>query len=94
VSNRVAEVHSKLGVYIKNLRGEGKLIICLYVDGMLVTRSSEEMIGEFKTQMLSQFETSEIKELSYFLDIEFEKTRRVFLCIKLNIQLSYLRSLE
>ena len=51
------------------------MIICLYVDDMLVTGSSEELASEFKTQMLSEFEMSDLGELSYFLGIEFIRTK-------------------
>ncbi|XP_027340865.1 uncharacterized protein LOC113854179 [Abrus precatorius] len=69
---------SEFGVYIKTVihnKLEEKLIICLYMDDLLVTGSSEELINEFKSQMLSEFEMSDLERLSYFLGIEFVQTK-------------------
>ena len=65
-------------LYVKhvynNLRLE-KLIVCLYVDALLlVTGSSAELITQFKYQMSSEFEMSDLEELNYFLGIEFTHT--------------------
>lgn len=51
------------------------MVICLYVDDMLVTKSKLEAIAEFKSQMLSEFEMSDLGRLNYFLGIEFQFTK-------------------
>ena len=65
------------GVYVKyvyNMRLE-KLIVRLFVDDLLlVTGSNAELITQFKYQMLSEFEMSDLEELNYFLGIEFTRT--------------------
>ena len=48
--------------------------MCLYVDDLLVTGSSEKLISKFKLQMLIEFEMSDLGKLNYFLGIEFTKT--------------------
>jgi len=57
------------GVYVKyvyNMRLE-KLIVRLFVDDLLlVTGSNAELITQFKYQMLSEFEMSDLEELNYF----------------------------
>ncbi|XP_017414540.1 uncharacterized mitochondrial protein AtMg00810-like [Vigna angularis] len=65
------------GLYVKCCQHNGRierLIVCLYVDDLLVTGCSEEMISEFKTQMLMEFEMSDFGRLNYFLGIEFTET--------------------
>ncbi|RDX68180.1 Copia protein, partial [Mucuna pruriens] len=65
------------GFYVKcwkdNVKSE-KLIVCLYVDDILITSSSEEAIFDFKWQMMNEFEMSDLGLLSYFLGIEFKIT--------------------
>ncbi|XP_014524000.1 uncharacterized protein LOC106780253 [Vigna radiata var. radiata] len=52
---------------------EEKLIVCLYVDDLLIIGSSKEKILDFKIQMLKEFEMSDLGRLSYFLGIDFTK---------------------
>jgi len=68
---------SKHGVYVhcSQIRGRPeKLIVCLYIDDLLVIRSSEALIRKFKVHMLSEFEMSDLGKLGYFLGIEFTET--------------------
>lgn len=44
--------------------------MAVYVDDLLVTSSSLEMIVEFKKGMASRFEMSDLGKLSYYLGIE------------------------
>lgn len=55
-------------------RKDEKLIVCLYVNELIVTSSSEELISNFKHQMLNEFEMIDLGRLSYFLIIEFTET--------------------
>ncbi|XP_017431953.2 uncharacterized mitochondrial protein AtMg00810-like [Vigna angularis] len=67
---------SEHGVYVQSCQHKGrteKLIVCLYVDDLLVTGSCEELISAFKTEMQNEFEMSDLGRLSYFLGIEFTK---------------------
>jgi len=67
---------SEHGVYVKERNKDGKtgkLIVCLYVDDLLVTGSSEKLIAEFKAEMISEFEMSDLGRLSYFLGIKFSE---------------------
>ena len=48
------------------------MIVCLYVDDLLVTGSSEGEIEEFKKKIMQEFEMSDLGLLSYFLGIEFK----------------------
>ncbi|XP_020266632.1 uncharacterized protein LOC109842134 [Asparagus officinalis] len=60
-------------IYMKrNHRGEF-LIICLYVDDLLYTGSSTEMLAEFKAAMFNEFEMTDNGLMSYFLGIEVKQ---------------------
>ena len=54
----------------KGIEGN-QLLICLYVDDLIVTGSNVEEIEAFKSQMMSGFEMSNLGKLTYFLGIEF-----------------------
>ncbi|KAK2403542.1 putative mitochondrial protein [Trifolium repens] len=62
------------GVYVKKSDDKHMLIICLYVDDLLVTGSSLVEIKNFKSQMQSEFEMTDLGKLTYFLGMELLKT--------------------
>jgi len=49
-----------------------KLIVCLYVDGMIVTGNNDAETKDFMKNMMNKFEMSDLGNLTYFLGIEFE----------------------
>ncbi|GKC13618.1 uncharacterized mitochondrial protein-like protein [Tanacetum coccineum] len=61
-------VHEK-AVYRKVSNGEF-IIIAVYGDDIFVTGISLDLINEFKRRMTSQFEMSDLGELTYYLGIE------------------------
>nr|XP_027187919.1 uncharacterized protein LOC113785507 [Cicer arietinum] len=60
------------GVYVKKGAAAPALLICLYVDDLLLTGSDEVKISEFKFRMEKEFEMTDLDMLAYFLGIEFE----------------------
>ncbi|KAD0338797.1 hypothetical protein E3N88_44430 [Mikania micrantha] len=56
-------------VYIKRSR-EGSLLVGIYVDDLIVTGTSIELIERFKRQMERRFEMSDLGPLSYYLGLE------------------------
>jgi len=52
------------------------LLICLYVDDLLVTGDSQAKIELFKHKMNSEFEMSDLGRLNYFLGLEFKNTSK------------------
>lgn len=57
------------GVYVR-MKGVKMLLICLYVDDLLVTGSNHAEIEEFKERMKSEFDMTDLGVLSYFLGME------------------------
>ncbi|CAL0319322.1 unnamed protein product [Lupinus luteus] len=47
------------------------IIICLYVDDLLITGSNKSEIAAVKKSLSSEFELSDLGKLAYFLGIEF-----------------------
>ena len=71
---------SEFTLYIKKVDGE-ILVISLYVDDLLVTGSSKELIDKFKKEMEDVFEMTDIGMMSFFLGMEIQqKQNEVFLC--------------
>jgi len=65
---------SEHGVYVKNAEGS-RIIICLYVDDLLITGDSEKSIESCKAELMKEFEMNDLGKLSYFLGIEFTQTK-------------------
>ncbi|KAG2397159.1 Retrovirus-related Pol polyprotein from transposon RE1 Retro element 1 [Vigna angularis] len=61
------------GVYVRG-KGEELIIICLYVDDLLITGSNLTHINELKKVMQLEFEMTDLGKLSYFLGMEFTYT--------------------
>uniref|UniRef100_A0A251RQU6 Putative ribonuclease H-like domain, Reverse transcriptase, RNA-dependent DNA polymerase n=1 Tax=Helianthus annuus TaxID=4232 RepID=A0A251RQU6_HELAN len=56
-------------LYIKNT-SEGKIVICLYVDDLIIASNSIKLITEFKESMKKEFEMTDTGQLHYFLGME------------------------
>ena len=66
---------SKYGVYVL-VEAQNIIIICLYVDDLLVTGNSMENLSKFEEVMKREFEMSDLRNLSYFLGIQFQNTKQ------------------
>ncbi|WVZ24094.1 hypothetical protein V8G54_002638 [Vigna mungo] len=64
------------GVYVKKTPEGNLLVICLYVDDLLVTGSNPDDIDKFKEMMKSDFEMTDLGELCYFLGMEFTHSEK------------------
>jgi len=56
---------------VREHRGRNLLIICLYVDNLLVIGSNSESMEKFKKTMVAEFKMTDLGKLSYFLGLEF-----------------------
>ena len=59
-------------IYTKR-EGNDNLMVAVYVDDLLITGYSNNMIRKFKAQMSEKFEMSDLGKLSYYLGIEVEQ---------------------
>ncbi|WVZ16028.1 hypothetical protein V8G54_013594 [Vigna mungo] len=62
----------EFGIYVKII-GQHMLLICLYVDDLLITGDSVDEIEKFKKRMKVEYEMTDLGSLSYFLGMEFVK---------------------
>lgn len=52
------------------------IILCLYVDDLLITGRNEGYIIEFKGDLMKEFEMIDLGLMTYFLGIEFHKSEK------------------
>lgn len=52
------------------------LILCLYVDDLLITGSNKDEIDDLKVKLKTEFEMMDLGELTYFLGLEFVRIER------------------
>lgn len=51
------------------------LVIAVYVDDLFVSGASEKVVDEFKREMASKFDMSDLGRLSYYLGIEVHQEK-------------------
>ncbi|GAU33196.1 hypothetical protein TSUD_206550 [Trifolium subterraneum] len=61
----------EFGVYMKGNDVSDAILICLYVDDLLITGSNNNCIEKFKGRLKNEFEMSDLGKLNYFLGLEF-----------------------
>ena len=64
---------SEHGVYIKRETTTDLVLLCLYVDDLLITGSNMSEINKVKQLLMKKFEMTDLGQLSYFLGIEFKE---------------------
>lgn len=57
-----------------NTREGNILIVSLYVDDLIFTRSNEVMCDEFKKSMMLEFEMSDLGKMRHFLGVEVKQS--------------------
>jgi hypothetical protein len=82
------------GVYVKCSDDKHMLIICLYVDDLLVTGSSSIEIENFKSQMKCEFEMTDLGKLTYFLGMELLETPKGMILHQAKYATEILRKFE
>ena len=60
-------------LYLKKKGKNDFIIVCLYVDDIIYTSSSSFLVNEFKSQMMNEFEMSDMGLLHYFLGLEIQQ---------------------
>jgi len=64
------------GVYIKHTNGGSMVIMCIYVDDLLITRNNNAKIEGFKQTLMAKFKIIDLGRLKYFLGMEFIEDSR------------------
>ncbi|RDX99794.1 hypothetical protein CR513_17104, partial [Mucuna pruriens] len=64
------------GIYLKANTNVDMILVCFYIDNLLIKLNYKGEIEGFKGKMKSKFDMTNLGELSSFLDIKFVQTRR------------------
>ena len=62
-------------LYTKRNQNGDIMIVCLYVDDMIFTGNNPGMFSEFKKVMTTEFEMTDIGQMSYFLGVKVNQTK-------------------
>ena len=62
-------------LYVKKT-GCGLIVIVIYVDDLIITRSNKDEIDDVKKVLGAEFDMKDLGELKYFLGIEVVQTPR------------------
>ncbi|EOY09250.1 Uncharacterized protein TCM_024658 [Theobroma cacao] len=79
-SNKFFRSESEPTLYVKSSLGKIQLIVSVYVDDLLIIGSNKTDLKSFKNKMKSEFDMSELGEMSYFLGLEIQQ-RSEFICL-------------
>lgn len=61
-------------MYVNDTNRDSRIIICMYIDDLLITYADEAEIRRVKSKLMQEFKMSNIGNLSYFLGMEFKDT--------------------
>lgn len=65
---------SESNLYIQVINHEF-IVVSLCVDDLLATRRNEELVKQFKVQIMQAFEMSYLGEMAFFLGLEIQKSQ-------------------
>ncbi|XP_031273246.1 uncharacterized protein LOC116131724 [Pistacia vera] len=67
-------------LYVKEAKGD-LIVISLYVDDLLITRSNPNQLSKFERSMQSKFEMTNLGEMTYFFGMEIVQSKNgIFVC--------------
>ena len=79
MSNQFNRSNNEPTLYVKTNKEGQILIVCLYVDDLIFTRNLS--IDMFKSEMMKEFEMTDLGLMRYFLGIEvIQCDKGIFIC--------------
>ncbi|XP_058771602.1 uncharacterized mitochondrial protein AtMg00810-like [Vicia villosa] len=78
------------GVYVQH-SGGNMILVCLYVDDILMTGGCYEEVVKFKKILMSEFEMSDLGKLVYFLGMEVLYSKKGIILHQLKYELELLK---
>ena len=79
------------GVYVQHTSEGNMTLVCLYVDDILLTGSSEQEIAKFKKVLMNEFEMTDLGKMTYFLGMEFRYSEKGIILHQLKYELELLK---
>lgn len=62
------------GVYVNNANKVSRIIVCLYIDDLMITCVYKVELRKVKTKLMQEFEMYDLWNFSYLLGMEFKDT--------------------
>ncbi|EOY33038.1 Uncharacterized protein TCM_041046 [Theobroma cacao] len=75
-SNKFFCSESEPTLYVKSSLGKIQLIVSVYVDDLLITGPNKSDLNSFRNKMKSEFDMSDLGEMSYFLGLEIQQREK------------------
>lgn len=82
------------GVYVQHTSEGNMTLVCLYVDDILLTGSSEQEIAKFKKVLMNEFEMTDLGKMTYFLGMEFRYSEKGIILHQLKYELELLKRFD
>ncbi|XP_050895365.1 uncharacterized protein LOC127101984 [Lathyrus oleraceus] len=82
------------GVYIQHTSEGGMILVCLYVDDVLLTRSCSDEIMKFKKVLMNEFEMTGMGNMIYFIGMEILYSKKGIILYQLKYELELLKRFE
>lgn len=74
-------------LYMKEDEEGTYILICLYVDDMVYASASQGLIKQFRREMISTFDMSDLGEIKFFLGLEiYQSSEGIFISQQRNIE--------
>src|SRR3954465_2955316 len=81
------------GVYVQH-SGSNMILLCLYVDDILLTGSCSEDMMKFKKLLMNEFEITYLRKMSYFLGMEILYSEDGIILHQLKYELELLKKIQ
>ncbi|XP_050909451.1 uncharacterized mitochondrial protein AtMg00810-like [Lathyrus oleraceus] len=79
------------GVYVQHTSEGNIILMCLYVDDILLTGSCEYEITKFKKVLMNEFEITNLGNMTYFLRMKFIYSEKGIILDQLKYELKLLK---
>ncbi|XP_050918342.1 uncharacterized mitochondrial protein AtMg00810-like [Lathyrus oleraceus] len=79
------------GVYAQHNFEGNMIMVCLYVDDILLTRSCEHEIAKLKKVLMNEFEITNLRNMTYFLGMKFIYSEKGITLHQLKYELELLK---
>ncbi|XP_050901733.1 uncharacterized mitochondrial protein AtMg00810-like [Lathyrus oleraceus] len=82
------------GVYVQHTSKGNMILVCLYVDDILLIISCSYEIMKFKKMVMNEFEMSDLGNMVYFLGMKIMYSEKGIILHRLNYKLELLKRFE
>lgn len=82
------------GVYVQHTSDGNVILVCLYVDDILLIGSCTSEINKFKKVMMNAFDMVDLGNMVYFLEMDILHSKKGIIIHQLKYELELLKKFE